>query len=91
MDPTIVLLNSIISLGFSMNVKTEKAVRDGRDVMLVKVSIGDDFTGEGLTPSDALTDACMKMRKRVEARHLRDAAILEMLPAPEQSQTSSAT
>jgi hypothetical protein len=79
---TIALLEAIIALGFTMRVRTKQAVRDGIDVTLVIVEIGDDFTGDGLTPSEALMNACAKMREKVAVRHQRDTAILDTIPAP---------
>lgn len=83
MDPTLVLIDAIIALGYAMRVRQKPAVRDGIDVILVIVDIGDDYQGEGLTPAEALANACAKMREKVAIRHKKDEAILAALPAPE--------
>lgn len=79
MDPTLALLDSLISMGFDMKVSRTKAVRDGRDVQFVIVEIGKDFRGEGLTPAEALAQAVEAMTEHIQTRVNRDIAVLQAL------------
>jgi hypothetical protein len=83
---TVALLEGIIALGFTMRVRSKPAVRDGIDVTLVIVDIDDDYSGEGLTGSEALANACSKMREKIAVRQRKDAAILAVLPEPQAAQ-----
>jgi hypothetical protein len=75
---TLTLLTSIVLAGYDMRVRSEKTVRNAQDVTLVIVNIGNEFQGEGLTPSEALQSAFMSMKVKVQARADKDKQLLRL-------------
>lgn len=72
-------LDALVRMGFEIRVRQVQIVRNSQDATAIIVNVGDEITGNGLTPAEALDDALLQLKTRIEARAKRDQAVLAAL------------